>query len=140
MGSTEAPAWIDEYWEEKRRQLDGRRERTRQVEAALNGASRSDLVFGANKNEPNRYRLARITMRAARAFHVSSERMQTTISESLRRIGSAEPNAEETRSIRDAAGPRSRIAGLGWINEVEGIPPKHEHYILVKNSPDAFHG
>src|SRR5579863_10160165 len=94
MGSTEAPAWIDEYWEEKRRQLDGRRERTREVETALNGASRSDLVFGAHKNEPNRYRLARITMRAARALHVSSERMQTTISESLRRIGSAEPERE----------------------------------------------
>ncbi len=107
MGSTEAPAWIDEYWEEKRRQLDGRRERTRQTEAALSGASRSDLVFGALRSESSRFRLARMTVRAARAFHVSSERMETTISESLRRIGSAKPRRENAFVGACPALPRS---------------------------------
>src|SRR5579864_3512531 len=103
MGTTDQAASIDSYWDQKRSQLDGRRERTRQTEAALNGASRSDLVFDAHKNEPNRYRLARITVRAARAFHVQSERMETTISESLRRIGSAKPERDKPALTRDAA-------------------------------------
>ena len=63
MSSGGGGDWLDRYWEEKRWQFDGRRERTRRVESALNGASRSELVCGAAKAEPSRYRLARITMR-----------------------------------------------------------------------------
>ena|SRR5579872_3542821 len=86
--------WLDEYWRSKREHLSLRRERTRQVESRLNGATRSELVHRAITSERNRFRLAHLTIKAARRFHVSTERMEVTISDSLRRIGSAKPERE----------------------------------------------
>jgi len=88
---------LDDYWRQKRQHQSIRLERVRQTEARLSGANRSELVHRAMTSEGNRFRLAHLTIKAARRFHVQTERIETTISDSLRRIGSAKPEREPER-------------------------------------------
>ena len=105
--SGESLDWLDEYWRQKREHQSLRRERVRRLEAGLNGASRSELVHSAMTSEGNRYRLAHLTIKAARRFHVQTERMEVTISDALRRIGSAKPERENAFVGACPALPRS---------------------------------
>jgi hypothetical protein len=52
---------------------------------------RSDLVFGATTNVPNRYRLTILASKAARALHKPGARMQDTTNHVLARFSRSNP-------------------------------------------------
>ena len=52
---------------------------------------RSDLIFGAIKNVPNRFLLSQLASRAARKLHRSGNRMQDTANDVFERFGRANP-------------------------------------------------
>lgn len=52
---------------------------------------RSDLIFGAMTNVPNRYLLAMLASKAARALHKPGARMQDTANDVLARFSRANP-------------------------------------------------
>jgi hypothetical protein len=56
---------------------------------------RSDLVFGASTNVPNRYLLSQLASKAARKFHKPGTRMQDTTNDILVRFRRANPTASE---------------------------------------------
>jgi len=60
---------------------------------------RSDLVFGAMTNVPNRYQLVMAASKAARALHKPGARMQDTANDVLARFSSANPIGSE-RALR----------------------------------------
>ncbi len=62
---------------------------------------RSDLIFGAMKNVPNRYLLTMLASKAARALHKPGTRVQDTANDVLVRFSLANPIASE-RSARKA--------------------------------------
>jgi hypothetical protein len=52
---------------------------------------RSDLVFGAITNVPNRFLLSQLASRAARKLHRSGNRIQDTANDVFERFGRANP-------------------------------------------------
>ncbi len=56
---------------------------------------RSDLVFGAMRNVPNRYLLTMLASKAARALHKPGTRMQDTANDVLVQFSLANPMASE---------------------------------------------
>ena len=64
---------------------------------------RSDLVFGAMTNVPNRYLLAGLASKAARTLHKPGTRMQDTANEVLVRFSSSNPIACEQVSRKPPA-------------------------------------
>jgi len=52
---------------------------------------RSDLVFGAIPNVPNRYQLCQLVSKATRMLHKPSTRLQDTTNEVLVRFHTANP-------------------------------------------------
>ena len=52
---------------------------------------RSDLVFGAMKDVPNRYLLSQLASKVARKLHRPGTRMQDTTNDVLRRFSGANP-------------------------------------------------
>jgi hypothetical protein len=52
---------------------------------------RSDLIFGAITNVPNRFLLSQLASKAARKLHRSGNRMQDTANDVLERFGRANP-------------------------------------------------
>ena len=63
--------------------------------------------------------MAHLTIKAARRFHVSTERMEVTISDSLRRIGSAKPEREpegEKSALSEMPAAPSAPSGEGLRN------------------------
>jgi DNA-directed RNA polymerase subunit K/omega len=61
---------------------------------------RSELVFGAMTNVPNRYHLAMLASKAARALHKTGTRMQDTANDVLTRFSHSNPIASE-RALRE---------------------------------------
>ena len=55
---------------------------------------RSDLIFSAIHNVPNRFLLARVLAKATREFHRPGTRIQDTTNEVLERFGCANPIAD----------------------------------------------
>lgn len=76
---------------------------------------RSDLVFGAMTNVPNRYLLARLAAKAARTLHKPGTRMQDTANEVLARFSSSDPIACEQVSRKPPAGQLCLQAKLPLI-------------------------
>jgi len=72
---------------------------------------RSDLVFGAVGQVPNRYWLCRLATKATRKLHRPYTRLQDTINGVLIRFGEADPEAEtdEDRSAAQGVAWRSRL-------------------------------
>lgn len=58
---------------------------------------RSELVTGALKYVPNRYRLTHLAAKAVRAFHRPNTRIAETANEVLARFGRSDPTAREAR-------------------------------------------
>jgi hypothetical protein len=56
---------------------------------------RSDLVFGAMKDVPNRYLLSQLVSKAARKLHRTGTRMQDTTNDVLMRFSRANPIGHE---------------------------------------------
>lgn len=55
---------------------------------------RSELVFGATKQVPNRFLLVRTLAKATRGLHRSGTRIEDTADDALRRFGCANPIAQ----------------------------------------------
>ena len=59
---------------------------------------RSELVFGAMENVPNRFLLAKLAAKATRKFHRPHTRIEETVNEVLVRFNCASP-IRETQNI-----------------------------------------
>jgi hypothetical protein len=68
---------------------------------------RSDLVFGAMRDVPNRYLLSQLASKAARKLHRSGTRMQDTTNDVLVRFSHADPIACEP-TLREGLEVRPR--------------------------------
>jgi hypothetical protein len=55
---------------------------------------RSQLIFGAMKNVPNRFQLVRVTAKATRVLHKPGSRLQDTMNRVLAQCKLANPIAE----------------------------------------------
>ena len=55
---------------------------------------RSELVFGAMENVPNRFLLAKLAAKATRKFHRPHTRVEETVNEVLMRFNRASPIGE----------------------------------------------
>jgi|SRR5580658_135610 hypothetical protein len=64
---------------------------------------RSELVFGAMANVPNRYLLSQLASRAARKLHKAGTRMQETTNEVLVRFSRADPLGYDQALAKHAA-------------------------------------
>jgi hypothetical protein len=71
---------------------------------------RSDLVFGAIKQIPNRYLLSRVMAKATRSFHRPGVRIEDTTNDVFERCGRSNPMAMEqaVRTSTTAEARRSR--------------------------------
>jgi hypothetical protein len=70
---------------------------------------RSDLVFGATAQVPNRYRLCRLATKATRKLHRPYTRLQDTINGVLIRFREADPETEADEE-------KSAAHGVAWRN------------------------
>jgi hypothetical protein len=66
---------------------------------------RSDLVFGAMTNVPNRFLLTRLASKAVRALHKPGARMQDTANDVLARFSRSSPIGSERASRKPLMGP-----------------------------------
>lgn len=90
---------------------------------------RSDLVFGAITNVPNRYLLAMLASKAARALHKPGARLQDTANDVLVRFSRTNPVAREQASRKPRTGQLRLQAKLPMIpreSKVVTIPPASE--------------
>jgi hypothetical protein len=81
---------------------------------------RSDLVFGAMTNFPNRYLLSQLASKAARKLHKPGTRMQDTANDVLVRFSLANPIGCEQSSRERLEGP------LPLLMTRQDIPHKSE--------------
>jgi hypothetical protein len=90
---------------------------------------RSDLVFGAMTNVPNRYLLAKLASKAARALHKPGTRMQDTANEVLVRFSRANPIACEQATRKPRASQvrlQAKLPAIPHESKVVAIPPASE--------------
>ena len=91
---------------------------------------RSDLVFGAITNVPNRFLLSQLASKTARKLHRSGTRMQDTANDVLVRFGRANPiGSEQTLRERLVVPLRSRATHplIRYETEVVTLPPAKEN-------------
>lgn len=74
--------------------------------ASCGGVMRSQLIFGAMKNVPNRFQLVRVAAKATRVLHKPGSRLQDTMNRVLAQCKLANPIAESCHHN----GSDSRIA------------------------------
>ena len=80
----------------------------------LEDSMRSELVFSAVAHVPNRFLLIKLAVRATRAFHRSSTRVQKTVTDVIARLGRVYPEAQSAENPACAGDPtqigRGRVA------------------------------
>jgi len=91
---------------------------------------RSDLVFGAITNVPNRFLLSQLASKAARKLHRSGTRMQDTANDVLLRLGRANSIGSEQALRERLVVPLRPIATRPLIrhkSEVVALPPANKN-------------
>lgn len=73
---------------------------------------RSDLVFGALKQVPNRFLLAQLAAKAIRELHKPYTRISETANDVLERFSRSHPMAVQTRTSRPSAVRIDRRRGV----------------------------
>jgi hypothetical protein len=91
---------------------------------------RSDLVFGAIKDVPNRYLLSQLVSKVARKLHRPGTRMQDTTNDVLLRFSGANPIGCEL-ALRECLVVQSRPImarpAIPHKSEVVTLPPAREN-------------
>jgi hypothetical protein len=90
---------------------------------------RSDQVFGAMTNVPNRYLLSQLASKAARKLHRSGTRMQDTTNDVLVRFSRSNPIGCEQRLRERLVGPLCPTMTRPVIphkSKVVTLPPQRE--------------
>jgi hypothetical protein len=91
---------------------------------------RSDLVFGAITNVPNRFLLSQLASKAARKLHRSGTRMQDTANDVLACFGRANPIGSKQALQEPLVVPLRPMATRPLVrqrSEVVTLPPAKEN-------------
>jgi hypothetical protein len=95
---------------------------------------RSDLVFRATTNVPNRYLLSQLASKAARKLHRPGARLQDTANHVLVRFSRANPVEREQASRKPEASPvrpQTKLPVNPQESKVVTIPPAGERSIAL---------
>jgi len=82
---------------------------------------RSELVFGAMENVPNRFLLAKLAATATRKFHRPHTRVEDTVNDVLVRFGCASPIRESQSIAKVQPFRRSKQALLPRTTQAQAV-------------------